>query len=87
MSKKIIKIKSGAIKFLTGTPQIRVEKCTQGLKELMEHFECVLIPTMTTQGNDLIGYRTIGDVGVMPMPKETSSLILPDDGKKIATVH
>ena len=68
MSKKIIKIKSGAIKFLTGTPQIRVEKCTQGLKELMEHFDCMLVPSMTTQGNDLTGYRVIGDVGVMAAP-------------------
>lgn len=77
MSKKIIKIKGGAIKFLTGTPQIRVEKCTQGLKELMEHFDCMLVPTMTIQGNEISGYRMIGDVGVMPAPKEESRIVTP----------
>ena len=76
MSNKIIKIKSGAMKFTTGTPQIRVEKCTQGLKELMEHFECVLVPTMTNMGNDIIGYQMHGDVGVMPI-KEESRIVTP----------
>ena len=84
MSKKIIKIKSGAIKFLTGTPQIRVEKCTQGVKELMEHFDCMLVPSITTQGNEFTGYRVIGDVGVMPAPKEESRIITPSGNP---TVH
>lgn len=79
---KIVKIKSGAMKFTTGTPQIRVEKCTQGIKEICEHFECMLVPTMTTQGNEISGYRMIGDVGVMPMPQE-SRIVTPDK----STVH
>ena len=80
---KIVKIKSGAMKFITGTPEIRVEKCTQGIKELCEHFECVLVPTMTMQGDELTGYRMIGDVGVMPMLQE--SKIITPTGK--STVH
>ena len=76
MSKKIIKIKSGAIKFITGTPQVRVEKCTQGLKELMEHFDCTLVPSVTTQGCDVTGYRHHGDIAVIPMPQE-SKIITP----------
>jgi len=83
MSNKIVTIKSGAMKFATGTPQIRIEKCTQGIREVCEHFECVLIPTITTQGNDLVGYRTVGDVGVIPMP-EKSRIITPSDKP---TVH
>jgi len=83
MSKKIIKIKRAAIKFLTGTPEIRVEKCTQGINEICKHFECVLVPSITTQGNDLTGYRVIGDVGVMPI-KEEPRIVTPT-GKP--TVH
>jgi len=83
MSKNIIKIKGGAIKFTTGTPEIRAEKCRQGLQELLKHFDCMLVPTITNMGNDIIGYQMHGDVGVIPTPQK--SRIVTPSGEP--TVH
>lgn len=72
----IIKKLGEKIKLIEGSDEVRAQKCLEAVKSICGQYDCMLVPTITTQGNDAIGFRMHGDVGIIPIPRE------PQDDKK-----